>query len=184
MHSFMLPVQLVDKVLDVPVVVLRQVLRSMVQKTVVVPQLLSIESRRHSFRAAETDPHGPHRWSMPPLCCRACLPRSCRQRQFTPKAGCAGYDAPRLCSSWLSQAKIFGILVGMDQKDSCSGIFQAGVAGDHAPRAVFSSLVRRPMMLGITAVMDQKDSCSDMFMAGIADNNAPRAVLSSSLAGP
>ena len=30
-HSFMLPVQLMEKVLDVPVVVLRQVLRSVVQ---------------------------------------------------------------------------------------------------------------------------------------------------------
>ena len=45
-HSFMLPVQFLDKVLDMPVVVLRQVLRSMVQKTVVVPQLQSIEGRR------------------------------------------------------------------------------------------------------------------------------------------
>ena len=35
------------------------------------------------------------------------VPRSCRQRQFTPKAGCAGYDAPRLCSSRLSQAQDF-----------------------------------------------------------------------------
>ena len=41
-----------------PVVVLRQVLRSMVQKTV-VPQLPSIESRRRSLRVTETDPHGP-----------------------------------------------------------------------------------------------------------------------------
>ena len=30
----------------------------MVQKTVVVPKLPSIEGRRHSFRAAEADPHG------------------------------------------------------------------------------------------------------------------------------
>ena len=58
LHSFMLPVQFLDKVLDVPIVVLRQVLRSMVQKTV-FPQLPSIESRRHSLRAAEADPHGP-----------------------------------------------------------------------------------------------------------------------------
>ena len=79
-------------------------------------------------------------------------PRSCRQRQFAPKAGYAGYDAPRLCSSWLSQAKIFGILAGMDQKDSCSGIYKAGIAGDNAPRAVFSSLVGRPMMFDIMAV--------------------------------
>ena len=34
-HLFMLPVQFLDKVLDMPVAVLRQVLRSMVQKTVV-----------------------------------------------------------------------------------------------------------------------------------------------------
>ena len=59
MHSFILPVQLLDKVLDVPVVVLRQVPGLMVQKTVEVPQLQSIESRRHPFRAAEGDPHGP-----------------------------------------------------------------------------------------------------------------------------
>ena len=52
-HSFILPVQLLDKVLDVPVVVLRQVPGLMVQKTVVVPQLPSIESRRLPFRAAE-----------------------------------------------------------------------------------------------------------------------------------
>ena len=51
--------QLVDKVLDVPVVVLRQVPGLMVQKTVEFPQLQSIESRRHVFRAAEGDPHGP-----------------------------------------------------------------------------------------------------------------------------
>ena len=48
-HSFMLPVQLVDKILDVPVVVLRQVLRSIVPKTVVVPQLHFIDGRRLSL---------------------------------------------------------------------------------------------------------------------------------------
>ena len=59
MHSFILPVQLLDKVFDVPVVVLRQVPGLMGRKTVEVPQLQSIESRRHPFRAAEGDPHGP-----------------------------------------------------------------------------------------------------------------------------
>ena len=54
----MLAVQFLDKVLDMPVVVHRQVLRSMVQKTV-VQQLPFIESRRLSLRAAEADPHGP-----------------------------------------------------------------------------------------------------------------------------
>ena len=48
-HSFMLPVQFLDKVLDMPVEVLRQVLGSMVQKTVVVPQLHFIDGRRHSL---------------------------------------------------------------------------------------------------------------------------------------
>ena len=32
-------------------------------------------------------------------------PRSCRQRQFVPKAGSAGFDAPQLCSSLLLQAQ-------------------------------------------------------------------------------
>ena len=42
-----------------PVVVQRHVRGSMVQKSGVVPQLQFIEGRRHSFRAAEADPHGP-----------------------------------------------------------------------------------------------------------------------------
>ena len=58
-HSFMLPVQFLDTVFDVPVVVLRQVPGLMVQKTVVRPQLPSIVGRRHSLRSAEADPHGP-----------------------------------------------------------------------------------------------------------------------------
>ena len=58
-HSFLLPVQFLDTVLDMPVVVLRQVHGFMVQKTVVRPQLQFIVGRRHSFRAADADPHGP-----------------------------------------------------------------------------------------------------------------------------
>ena len=138
-HSFMFPVQLVDKVLDVPVVVLRQVLRSMVQKTVVVPQLLSIESRRHSFRAAETDPHGPH-YSADhrdsPSCCTfqvvdapvvlvvLAMPRSCRQRQFAPKAGVCWLR-------WASRCVPLGYALG-------SGLHKAGIDGDIALHAVFS----------------------------------------------
>ena len=45
--------------LDIPVVQQRQVRGSMVLKTVVVPQLQSIEGRRHPFRDAEADHHGP-----------------------------------------------------------------------------------------------------------------------------
>ena len=57
------------------------------------------------------------------------MPRSCRQRQFTPKAGYAG----RLCSSRLSQAKIIGILVDMDQQDSYAhGVLLATQKGTHS----------------------------------------------------
>ena len=53
---------------------------------------------------------------------------------------------------------MLGILAGMDQKDSCSGMYNAGIAGDSEPRAVFLPLVR-PMMLRITAGMHRKDCC-------------------------
>ena len=46
-------------VLDVPFVVLQQVLGSMVQNTVLVPQVQSIEGRRLLLRAAEANTHGP-----------------------------------------------------------------------------------------------------------------------------
>ena len=90
-------------------------------------------------------------------------------------AGFAGYDAPRLCSSWLAQAKIFSILAGMVQMDSSSDMYKAGYAGCDAPRAVFF-LVRRPMMLGVMAGTVQKDSYSSMYSTGIAGDSAPRAV--------
>ena len=86
-----------------------------------------------------------------------------------------------LCSRSLVQdARHLGRTVAVD-------IYKAGIAGDNKPRAVFSSLVRRPMMLGITAVMDQKDSYalgSDMFKAGFAGDIAPRAVFSSLFGRP
>ena len=56
----------------------------------------------------------------------------------------------------------------MDRKDNCCGMYKAGYAGCDAPRAVFVSLVRRPMMLGIMTGMVQKDSCSGMYKAGIS----------------
>ena len=68
------------------------------------------------------------------------------------------------------------ILADMDQENSCSSMFKAGISGYNALRAVFSSLVRRPMMLGIMAFMDQKDSGSVIYYAGVAGDNAPRAV--------
>ena len=85
MHSFMLPVQFLDTVLDMPVVVLRQVLRSLVPKSVVFPQLQSIGGRLPSFvpqmqipmvqtvQQTIEIPLMPFvfRWSMP-LLCRFC----------------------------------------------------------------------------------------------------------------
>ena len=50
----------------------------------------------------------------------------------------------------------------MDQKDSCSAISIAGIAGDNAPRAC--SWVGRPMMFNITAVMYPQDSCDMVLM--------------------
>ena len=55
--NFTIQVQFLGKDF-VPVVVQRQVCGSVVQKTG-VPQLQSIEGRRHPFRAAESDLHGP-----------------------------------------------------------------------------------------------------------------------------
>ena len=58
-HSFILPVLLLDKVLDMPVVVPRQVSGLMVQKTADSPQLQSFAGRQHPLRAANAVPHGP-----------------------------------------------------------------------------------------------------------------------------
>ena len=71
------------------------------------------------------------------------------------EAGFVGYDAlPSLVG------RVLGILASIDQKDSYALFLgKAGVACDNAPRDVFSSLVRRPMMLCIMAVMVQNDSC-------------------------
>ena len=77
-------------------------------------------------------------------------------------------------------------LAGMDQKDSCSCscLYKAGFHRVNTPRAVFSSLVRRPMMLVIVAAMDQYDSCSGMCKACIAGDSAFRAVFSSLVCRP
>ena len=58
------------------------------------------------------------------------------------------------------------------RRDSCSSMFMVGIAGFNAPRAVFSSLVRRPMMLGVMAGMDLK--LSTMAGVGIATGAAKR----------
>ena len=173
-HSFMLPVQFLDTVLDMLVVVLRQVPGLMVQKTVVRPQLQyapvvrvvlpwrrswrshscsSLRNRRpffldcgklRTFRSCSSLTSSStslscrkrrsswsRLFSRPQSFLSCCtfqvldapvvlvvltMPRSCRQRQFAPKAGYAGFDVPQLCSSWLLQAKIFVILAGMTRR--------------------------------------------------------------------
>ena len=80
-----------------------------------------------------------------------------------------------LCSSWLLQAKIFGILAGMDQKDSYCGMYNTGYAGYDAPRAVF-----RPGLQAHAArhhgLFGPKACGSGMCKAGIAGFHALRAV--------
>ena len=63
-----------------------------------------------------------------------------RQRQWSAcYAGFTGYDAPRVMFPFsVARPKMLRVLAVMDQKDRCSGIYMAGIAGDNAPRAVFS----------------------------------------------
>ena len=99
-----------------------------------------------------------------------------RQRQWHAPGWFPGFDASHaVFPSSVGMPEFPGILAGMDQKDSgalivdsCSDTYKAGIDGDNAPRAVFSSLVRRSMTLCIMARMVQKDSCSGMCKASIA----------------
>ena len=94
------------------------------------------------------------------LCCKNRYPLCHLLRPGAVLAGYAGDNALRaVFSSLVRRPKMLGIMAGMDQKDSCSGMYKAGIAGDNTLRAVFVSLVGRPMMVDIVAVMDQKDSC-------------------------
>ena len=71
-HSFMLPVQFLDTVFDMPVVVLRQMLGFMVQKIVDRPQLQSIHGCRHSLSFRCGSPSWSRLFSRPqrfPSCC-------------------------------------------------------------------------------------------------------------------
>ena len=62
----------------------------------------------------------------------------------------------RYVPSDVARPKLLDTMAGMDQKDSSSCLYKAGIHRVNTPRAVFSSLVRMPMMLGIMARMDQK----------------------------
>ena len=71
-HSFLLPVQFLGTVFDMPVVVLRQVHGFMVQKTVDRPQLQSIHGCRHSLSFRCGSPSWSRLFSRPqrfPSCC-------------------------------------------------------------------------------------------------------------------
>ena len=75
--------------------------------------------------------------------------------------------------SFVDRPEMPCIMAGMDLKDCCCGMFNAGFAAGNALRAVF-----RPRMLVILASMDQEDSFSSMCKAGLACYDAPRAVFS------
>ena len=138
-HLFMLPIQFLDKVLDTPVVVLRQVLHSMVQKTVESPQLHFIDGRRHSlsFRRGRTS------WSR--LFSGSLRFRSCRSF-FGGRCPCCAGRADSQVPPWrrsrfffCRQAQMLGILAGMAQKNSYAAtqLCLAGFAGDDTARAAF-----------------------------------------------
>ena len=137
-HLFMLPVQFLDKVLDMPVVVQRQVLRSMVQKTVESPQLHFIDGRRHSlsFRRSSS--------SRSSLFSGSLRFRSCRSF-FAGRCPCCAGRADSQVPPWrrprfffCRQAQMLGIMAGMAQKNSCAAtqLCLAGFDGDDAARAV------------------------------------------------
>ena len=114
----------------------------------------SLPVRRHPFRAANADPHGldysaDHRvspvavrywlvmlvamhlalFSFPrftgPWCSASWSVWTGRQLLWHVKAGYAGYDAPRAVVFFLvRRPMMLGIIAGMDQKDSCCGMYR------------------------------------------------------------
>ena len=61
------------------------------------------------------------------------------------KCGIAGDNIPyTIFSSLVHRPMMLGITAVMDQKDSCSDMFKAGIADNNAPRAVLSSSLAGP----------------------------------------
>ena len=145
------------KFVDIPFVLQTLILRvQTIQQTIEFLQLLYVSGGR----------------------CTCCVGRAYHAALVSTTTFCAqGWLCWFRCASAVFLL-IFGILAGMDQKDSCRGMYKAGIAGYNTPRAVLSFLVRRPMKLGIMAV---KDSCSgsSMYKASFAGDCAHRAVFSS-----
>ena len=78
------------------------------------------------------------------------------------KAGLLVTSHPALCSlpRWqVHEARHHGLYAQKDSHALGSGTYKAGIAGDNAPRAVFSTLVRRRMMLCIMSVMTSLSCC-------------------------
>ena len=96
------------KFIDVPFVPQRQILMvQSIQQNTEFPQLLCVSGCR----------------------CPCCAGRACHAALVSTTAVCAhGWFCVLRCASTLFLL-IFGILVGMDQKDSCRGMFKAGIAG-------------------------------------------------------
>ena len=57
------------------------------------------------------------------------------------QAGFADFSPRAVFLSIVAWPLMLRILAGIDKKDCCTGIYKAGLNGDNAPRAVFSSLV-------------------------------------------
>ena len=143
------------KFVDIPFVPQTQILMvQTIQQTTEFPQLLYVSGGR----------------------CPCCAGRSCHAALVSTTAVRAhGWFCWLRCASAFFLL-IFGIMASIFQKDSCCGMYKTGYAGCAAPRAVFSSSVRRPMMLGIMSSMDQDDSCCGMYKAGYAGCDALRVV--------
>ena len=193
-HSFMLPVQFLDTVLDMPVVVLRQVLRSLVPKTVVFPQLQSIGGRLPSFvpqrqipmvqtvQQTTEIPQMPFvfRWSMP-LLCRFCA----SQVVYLRTQRTAWFDSGYMRCVSLRSVSFSTCMVDCGTSgrfSTCSSSAFAWFNSEYKfmrpstwlvflvtmHLALYSFVVLRPLMLDIMAGMDH--------VAGLPGHDAPRAV--------
>ena len=65
------------------------------------------------------------------------------------KAGIYGYVPPRaVFPSLVCRPRMLGMLAGMDQKDSCSGLYKVVFSGVSAPRAVLPEAYRKIGLFG------------------------------------
>ena len=134
----MLPVQFLDTVLDMPVVVLRQVPGLMVQKTVVRPQLQSIEARRHSLSFSRgSSPWSslfprPQRFSS---CCSIPFSRCpcCAGRAVSPVLPWRRSWRSHSCSSLRNRRPFFADSPQLQFIDGRRHPFRAAYADPHGP---------------------------------------------------